>query len=92
MATRLTTDADEDKPNDQPFSFKVDDSQASKVRTARTGIGYEPGEGEFKRSRSWIALNFENVTKADEFEGGPDRIDAGSVDGGRTSPSRATRS
>jgi hypothetical protein len=77
VGNSATTDADEDKPSDQPYSFKVDD-RSPKVRTARTGIGYEPGEGEFK-SRSWIALNFENVTKADEFEGGPDRIDAGTV-------------
>ena len=77
VGNSATTDSDEDKSGDQPYSFKVDD-RSPKVRTARTGIGYEPGEGEF-RSRSWIALNFENVTKDDVFEGGPDRIDAGSV-------------
>ncbi len=77
VGNMAVTDADEDKPSDQPYSFNVDD-RSPKVRTARTGIGYEPGEGEF-RSRSWIALNFENVTKAGEFEGGADRIDAGTV-------------
>ncbi|MXX98304.1 MAG: hypothetical protein F4Y58_00125 [Gammaproteobacteria bacterium] len=78
VGNMATTDSDEDEPGQQPFSFKVDD-RSPKVIKARTGIGYEPGEGEFKNP-SWIALNFENVTKAGEFEGGPDRIDAGTVE------------
>ena len=72
VGNSVTTDADEDKPEDQPFSFNVDDD-GPRAESARTGIGYEAGEGEFK-SRSWIALNFIN-----DEQGGADRIDASTV-------------
>ncbi len=71
------TDSDEDDPGAQPYSFKVDDEGPMVPdEGARTGIGYEPGEGEFK-SRSWIALRFVN-----EDQGDADRIDAGTVEPG----------
>ena len=74
VGNTATTDSDEDEDGDQPFSFTVDD-EGPKVPPggARTGIGYESGEGEFK-DRSWIALTFVNDTS-----GGADRIDAGTV-------------
>ena len=72
VGNKATTDSDEDEPNSQPFSFKVDDADPM-ASSARTGIGYEAGEGEF-RNRSWIALNFTN-----EDQGGEDRIDASTV-------------
>ena len=69
------TDGD-DKDGKQPFSFTVDD-QDPEITVARTGIGYEDGDGEF-RSRSWIALTVENSGN----DGGADRVDGGSVDPG----------
>ena len=76
VGNMATTDADEDKPGDQPYSFNVDD-QDPEVEFARTGVGYEAGTGEF-RNRSWIALNFRNEGTGDGF-GGEDRIAADSV-------------
>ncbi len=68
------TDSDEDTPEDEPFTFTVDnDSPIVPPEGARTGIGYKPGEGEI-RGRSFIALTFIN-----EDNGGPDRIDASTV-------------
>ena len=72
VGNKATTDSDEDKPSNQPFKFNVDDADPI-ASTARTGIGYEAGEGEFK-DRSWIALNFVN-----EDQPGEDRIDASTV-------------
>ena len=69
------TDGD-DKDGKQPFSFTVDD-QDPEITVARTGIGYEDGEGEI-RSRSWIALTVENSGSA----GGADRVDGGTVEPG----------
>ena len=60
------------RPAPEPFSFTVDD-QGPWVALARTGIGYEAGEGEFK-NRSWIALNFIN-----EDARTADRIDSSTV-------------
>ena len=75
VGNMAVTDSDEDTSGDQPFSFTVDDADPE-VNLARTGIGYEAGEGEFK-DRSWIALNFVNHVK-----GGADRIDASTVAAG----------
>ncbi len=74
VGNMATTDSDEDEDGDQPFSFTVDD-EGPKVppEGARTGIGYESGEGEFE-DRSWIALTFVN-----DESGGADRIDASTV-------------
>ena len=69
------TDGD-DKDGKQPFSFTVDD-QDPQITVARTGIGYEAGEGEF-RNRSWIALTVENSGN----DGGADRVDGGTVEPG----------
>ena len=69
------TDGD-DKDGRQPFSFTVDD-QDPEITVARTGIGYEDGEGEI-RSRSWIALTVENSGN----DGGADRVDGGTVEPG----------
>ncbi len=74
VGNSVTTDGDEDEDGKQPFSFKVDDADPE-VTLARTGIGYEPGEGEFK-SRSWIALHFVNG----ENRGGDDRIRSSTVE------------
>ena len=50
------------------------------VGSARTGIGYKAGEGEFK-DRSWIALNFVNEPDEDQPQtGGADRIDSSTVE------------
>ena len=73
VGNKAVTDADEDNAGDQPYSFKVDDAKP-KVDVARTGVGYEAGEGEFA-DRSWIALNFIN----DGGNDGPDVIDASTV-------------
>ena len=73
VGNSATTDGDEDERGDQPYSFKVDDADPE-VALARTGIGYEAGEGEVK-SRSWIALHFVNG----EGKTGDDRIRPSSV-------------
>ncbi|MYB76047.1 MAG: hypothetical protein F4X83_02925 [Chloroflexi bacterium] len=74
VGNEAVTDSDEDTSEDEPFSFTVDNDGPIVPREgARTGIGYEPGEGEIK-SRSWIALQFVN-----EDNGGADRIDASTV-------------
>ena len=73
VGNSVTTDGDEDEKGKQPYSFKVDDADPE-VTLARTGIGYEPGEGEFK-DRSWIALHFMN-----EDQGGDDRIRSSTVE------------
>ena len=72
VGNMVTTDSDEDTSAREPFSFTIDDD-GPRVESARTGIGYEAGEGEFK-DRSWIALNFVN-----DEQGGADRIDASTV-------------
>ena len=64
VGNMATTDSDEEEKGNQPFSFKVDDADP-KVDLARTGIGYEAEEGEFK-DRSWIALAFINGEGAAE--------------------------
>ena len=78
VGNKATTDSDDEKKGNQPFSFNVDDADPE-ASSARTGIGYEDGEGEFK-DRSWIALNFENEANPDQPQvGGEDRIDASTV-------------
>ncbi len=74
VGNSVTTDGDEDEKGKQPYSFKVDDADPE-VTLARTGIGYEPGEGEF-RNRSWIALHFVNG----DDRGGDDRIRSSTVE------------
>ena len=75
VGNMAVTDSDEDKPSDQPFSFTVDDDgPIVPSEGARTGIGYEAGEGEFE-DRSWIALQFVNEDHTDLA----DRIDASTV-------------
>ena len=84
VGNSFTTDGDEDEPGNQPYKFTIDnagpivDPGSGSSRTgARTGVSYEPGVGE-KADRAWIALSFINY----DHEGGPDRIDAATVDPG----------
>ena len=83
VGNSFTTDGDEDEPGNQPYKFTIDNAgpivdpgSGSSRSGARTGVSYEPGVGE-KADRAWIALSFINYEK-----GGPDSIDAATVDPG----------
>ena len=82
VGNKVITDGDDTEKGDQPFSFKIDDKDPL-IESARTGIGYKAGKGEFK-DRSWIALNFINEGTGDgePGSGDADRLNAGTVDPG----------